>query len=328
MERKRMRNLAICIPTYNRSEVIKDTFAYELDTCRRLGIDIYLYDSSSDGKTKEYIETLTEYDNLHYISIDPATMLDDKVVMIYQLYGRNEKHDYLWLVGDGIGFGEELLKKVLSAIQTDPTLIFINNEDLQKLGNKEYHDVSSIYQELFWKSTLWGSMIVAESLYYEIDWKPYIDKFVGTDQISLGIHWYRLAQVKDFRALLFSVRKNIDMRKSSVKKLAWWKEKECGSETVYRVWAKGLVDVTRQLPFSAGESNTALKTWHFYMKTFHLINLCRSRKDRVYNLDIFRKYGKEIKIITGYPEAILSLIARMPIFLMKVFVRIVDVFYK
>lgn len=319
-----MKRLVICIPTYNRCEVLRDTFSYELDTCRDLGIDIYLYDSSTDGKTKNLVNELKEYGNLHYVQIDSSVSLDEKVVMIYQNYCREKKYDYLWLVGDSVSFGTELLERVMSTLQSDPTMVFINNEDVQQLGDKEYREVSAIFQELFWKSTLWGSIIIQEALYYDIDWSPYMKNFVGTDQISVGLHWYRLAQVENFRAVLFSVRKGIDMRKSSLKKFAWWKEKECGSETVYRVWAQGLIDVVYSLPYTQEEIEAALETQRVYMKTFYWLSLCRSRKDGVYNKEIYKKYGRGIKILSKYPDFLLYLIAISPVTLMKVVVKIAD----
>lgn len=320
-----MKNIAICIPTYNRVEVLKDTLSYELEICKDLDIDIYLYDSSNDGKTKGLAETLSEYTNLYHIEIDSSTSLDEKVVMLYQSYGREKKHDYLWLVGDGVIFGKELLKQVLDVIQTEPTLVFINNEDIQHLGNKEYNKAKDIFRELFWKSSLWGSIIVKEDLYYDIDWKPYIDRFVGLDQISVGMHWYRLASVTDFRAVLLSVRKGIDMRKTTVNKIAWWKEKACGSETVYRVWAKGLVQTAYQLPFAKEDIEAALETQRIYVKNFYWLSLCRSRKDGVYNLDIYKKYGKEIKVLSKYPDVLLCAIAVTPVLIMKVIVRVADI---
>ncbi|MDD7027467.1 MAG: hypothetical protein PUI46_10325 [Lachnospiraceae bacterium] len=319
-----MKSLAICIPTYNRSDVLKDSFAYELDACHDLGIDIYLYDSSDDGRTKELVHTLNEYENLYHIEIDSSVSLDEKVVMIFQSYGRQKKHDYLWLVGDSVSFGRELLERICKMVLLEPTMIFINNEDLQNLGDKEYSSVEEIFRELFWKSSLWGSIIVQESLYDDVDWETYIQKFVGTDQISVGLHWYRLASVQNFKAFLLSVRKGIDMRKSTLKKIAWWKGKECGSETVYRVWARGLVQTVYQLPFSEADIEAALETQRRYAKTFHWLGLCRSRKDGVYNLDIYRKYGKEIKIISRYPDILLHTIAITPIIPMKIIVRLAD----
>lgn len=319
-----MNNLAICVPTYNRSEVLKDTFDYELDACRELGIDIYLYDSSTDGKTKELVNSLNEYENLHHIAVDSSITLDEKVVLIYQSYMREKKHDYLWLVGDSVSFSRDILIKIQEAIQSNPTMVFINNEDLQNLGDKEYNDVKTIFRELFWKSTLWGSIIIQEALYYDVDWKPYVDKFVGTDQISVGLHWYRLATVQNFKAYLFSVRKGIDMRKSALKKFAWWKESECGSETVYRVWAEGLIDTAYNLPYAKEDIDAALETQRIYMKNFHWLTLCRSRKDGVYNVSIYKKYRRGIKILSKYPDVLLYMIAICPVLLMKVIVKIAD----
>lgn len=318
------RSLAICIPTYNRCEIVEDTLLRELDICKNLGIDIYLYDSSSDGKTRKLMEKYQAYPNLFYIQVESDVKLDQKVVMLFQRYKRQRKYDYMWLVGDSISFSEELLKKIIDAIQTSPTMVFINNEDLQHLGNTEYYQVQELFKKLFWKSTLWGSIIVKESLYDGVDWKLYEDLFVGLDQISVGLHWYRLAQEKEFRAILFSVRKGIDVKKSSLKKFAWWKEKECGSETVYRVWAEGLVETAYRLPFEKCDIETALGTCRDYMQIFNKLNLCRSRKDEVYNLSIYKKYRKGIKILSGYSDITLKLIAVMPIIPMKVIVRLCD----
>lgn len=318
------RSLAICIPTYNRSEIVEDTLSRELDVCKNLGIDIYLYDSSSDGKTRRLMEKYQSYPNLFHIQLESDVKLDDKVVLLFQRYKRQRKYDYMWLVGDSVSFGEELLKKIVDAVQTSPTMIFINNEDLQHLGDKEYQRIQEIFKELFWKSTLWGSIIVKESLYDDVDWKLYEKLFVGLDQISVGLHWYRLAQEKEFRAVLFSVRKGIDMRKSSLKKFAWWKEKECGSETVYRVWAEGLVETAYRLPFEKNDIEIALGTCRDYMQVFNKLNLCRSRKDGVYNLTIYKKYRKGIKILSGYSDTTLKLIAVTPTLLMKVVVRLMD----
>lgn len=319
-----MANLAICIPTYNRTEVLMDTFSYELDNCKQLGIDIYIYDSSTDGRTKVEIDALSDYDNLYYIPIDSSVTLDEKVVKIYQSIGRTKKHDYLWLVGDSVSFSREVLKNVTEAIQTLPTMVVINNEDVQHLGNKEYNKVNELFRELFWKSTLWGSIIIKEALYDDLDWDSYIHMFVGTDQISVGLHWYRLSQVTDFRAILFSVRKNIDLRKSKLKEFAWWKGKACGSETTYRVWAKGLIDVVNYLPYSECDKLQALKTQRIYMKQFNWLGLCRNRKDGVYNLSIYKKYKAGLKILSNYPYFVLALIAISPILIMKVIVRLSD----
>lgn len=117
-----MNHLAICIPTYNRSEVVQDTLSKELENCQNLGIDIYLYDSSSDGKTKEWAQK-APYKNLYYIELDSSIKLDEKVVRIYQHYGRKH-YDYIWLVGDSVIFSNTVFQKVQDAIQKNPTLVF------------------------------------------------------------------------------------------------------------------------------------------------------------------------------------------------------------
>ena len=321
-----MSKLAICIPTFNRCEVIKDTFGYQLDICRKLKIDIYLYDSSSDGKTAEYAKTLEAYENLYYIPIDSITTLDEKVVMLFQTYGRKKRYDYFWLAGDGVSFSEGLLYRVLTTLQEEPTVVVINNEEAMPVDDKKYDNAQEAFKELFWKTILWGGVIIREDIYAGVDWNIYKKLFVGTDQISVGLHWYRLATLSEFHGVLLHGQRGIDIRKSTVKKLAWWKEKDCGSETTYRVWAKGLSSVAGSLPFEETVIRQVLLDCKQHMQIFSWLSLCRSRKDRVYNLAIYRKYREGIQLMSGHSYIGLFVVAVTPVLLMKIYVRIRDIF--
>lgn len=321
-----MGKLAICIPTYNRADVLEDTFSYELDTCLELGIDIWIYDSSTDGKTRELMETLKGYHNVYYVSMGSSLSADEKVLMIYQSYARTKAYDYLWVVGDSVGFSRDLLMQTVDALETNPTMIIINHTDLQNLGNQNYDDVHAMFCELFWRSTLLGSVIIKEDLYNNIDWTPYSEKFVGQEWTGLGIPWYRLAGVQDFKGIHFSVKDKIDLRKSPLKKFAGWKGNADGSERVYKIWAEGIINTAYSIPFPKEEIKTALDTVRIYFKWFYWLTLCRSRKDGIYNVQIYKKYRKGIKMMSNYPDIILYLIAITPILPMKVIVRICDKF--
>ena len=320
-----MGKLAICIPTYNRADVLQDTFSYELDACRELGIDVWVYDSSTDGKTRELMETLKDYNNVYYVSVDGS--MDEKVLMIYQSYARAKEYDYLWVVGDSVGFSRDILVKIVDALETNPTMIIINHTDLQNLGNKDYDDAHAMFCELFWRSTLLGSVIIRADLYKDIDWIPYREKFVGQEWAGLGIPWYRLADVQDFKGILFSVRNKIDLRKSPLKKFAGWKGTANGSEKVFKIWAEGIINTAYSIPFPKEEIETALDTVRVYFKWFYWLTLCRSRKDGIYNAQIYKKYRKGIKMMSKYPDILLYLIAIVPILPMKVIVRIGDKFH-
>ena len=44
--------LAICIPTYNRADMLEETLVKSLEKYAQRGWDLYIYDSSTDGSTK------------------------------------------------------------------------------------------------------------------------------------------------------------------------------------------------------------------------------------------------------------------------------------
>ena len=323
MVQARKQKIAMCIPTYNRQDVLKDTLEKYIDVCAGLGIDIYIYDSSTSDDTEKYCRRL-KYGNLYHIRLDSSITLDEKVVKVFQCYQREKEYDYIWLSGDSMIYSERLLQKVCDAATEEPTVIFLNDDDRQKLGNRTYLDVKEMYRDLLWRSPLWGCILIKEELYRNVDWQKYKSMFVGTDQISVGLHWYRLADAEPFKGTYLVVEKKVDMFKSSTKKMAWWKGSAAGSEMVYRVWTTGLLTVLDNLPFDSQVTDEAILNIRKYANMFTIKNLCRSRKDGVYGKEIYEKYRAGLKRLTGHSDGLLRAIAVAPKLFMKILVKIMD----
>ena len=102
--------LTISIPTYNRSEILRDNLLKILDVCQIHGIDINIYDESNNNDTQKIIDQLTiNYDILHYYK-NPKKLG----------YGKNfinaltsPKTDYVWLLGDSQCINYNFLDSIL-----------------------------------------------------------------------------------------------------------------------------------------------------------------------------------------------------------------------
>ena len=65
--------IALCIPTYERCDVLKDFFITCAQYYIESGIDIYIYDSSiSDDTRKLVLEWRKKYKAINYVSISES----------------------------------------------------------------------------------------------------------------------------------------------------------------------------------------------------------------------------------------------------------------
>lgn len=103
--RKSQLDLAVIIPTCNRATSIDYWLFQKLKYFTHYGIDVIIYDSSSDDKIEAIVKNfqLDGYDNLYYDRYTghfDGFNLDDKVVAAYSKY--SQQYEYLWVCRDGL----------------------------------------------------------------------------------------------------------------------------------------------------------------------------------------------------------------------------------
>ena len=87
--------LAICIPTYNRVEFVREFLEERLELFRNFGIDVYVADSGDDGKTKEYIESISGYD-VYWMGFPSDMQSNVKVYECMKNSVFTDNYEYLW----------------------------------------------------------------------------------------------------------------------------------------------------------------------------------------------------------------------------------------
>lgn len=117
--------MAVCIPTYERPEVVEDVLQHCAGVYRRYGLDVYYYDSSRDNRTKEVIESFqcAGYDNLHYIWVDPEM---NKVDLVFAMDGIQKEYEYMWYLRDRCWCEEKTLQLIYKAMEEEHDLIFLD----------------------------------------------------------------------------------------------------------------------------------------------------------------------------------------------------------
>lgn len=117
--------MAVCIPTYERPEVVEDVLQHCAGLYRRYGLDVYYYDSSHDNRTKKVIESYQSagYDNLHYIWVDPEA---NKVDLVFTMDGIRKEYKYMWYLRDRCWCEEKTLRLMYRAMEEEHDLIFLD----------------------------------------------------------------------------------------------------------------------------------------------------------------------------------------------------------
>ena len=116
MDRKTTeKQIACCIPTFNHPQVIKAVLGECASVYQKNGVDIYIYDSSTDKETKNIVEAFVRegFKNLYYIELDPSVGFDEKLIMLFSGYGLKYNYKYIWPVKDRSYVKETTLQIVM-----------------------------------------------------------------------------------------------------------------------------------------------------------------------------------------------------------------------
>lgn len=149
-------NVAMCIPTYNRSEVVEDTLSRGIEAYAKMGVDVYYYDGSTDDKTRKVVEKYIDqgYNNIRYIH---ATSDINRPAMFFSGGGLEKKYDYIWPVKDRVWFEEPTLLAVEKAMEERYDAIFLGVLWCfahPGIGTKTYYSPEEFYLD-------WGYLVTS-----------------------------------------------------------------------------------------------------------------------------------------------------------------------
>lgn len=192
--------IALCIPTKDRFECIKELL---LDFPRINNIcpmDVYIYDSSTNDVVKSYIESYDKTYNIYYKRIKEYHDADGNVykgtdqaaLKLYDIYSEftgSHKYDYVWVSGDSIRFSDKILDEV-SKVENDCDLITVVTDKLNEVVYAKRQNVIWDNAEEYVKyntanNTLFGSVLVSTRALEYIKW----------DELSI---WYKNTKYLSF----------------------------------------------------------------------------------------------------------------------------------
>lgn len=310
---KLLSDIVICMPTYNRPELVEDTLKYELSALKEFGIDIYVYDSSNNDLTENIVNIYINkgYDNLYYVKLDCNITLKDKVFSIYNFYGFKREYKYLWLKNDVFGIRDTILNKISEYYNEKYNLILINNRDNEKIGIKKYNNINEFFDDCAWRSTLFGSVILRCDLIKEVSLKELEKKYGDIEFYHVGLYFESISHIKDFNAIHIGTEDGIIY--SNLKKGSYWEKK------LFQVWCYCWQESIYKLPNIYINKALTIKKLGVLSELFSRTGIINARIKGIYNFKIYKKYINRILKISNLKKSELLLISLTPKVIFKFF---------
>lgn len=179
--------IAFCIPTKNRYLCLKELLEYLEDKKDICPMDIFIYDSSDDDRTKKLAETFAYHGGkITYIDINDyqgsmaIQYSAESAVKLYQIYKNfagSDKYDYVWLSSDSVRFCNEILERIYF-IQKSYVMITIvdkicnsYNEEMYGIKEKEYMSAETYMKYNTVVNSLYGAVLINTEILTKLDWE-------------------------------------------------------------------------------------------------------------------------------------------------------------
>lgn len=304
--------VALCIPTYERSEIVKDFLVKCSAYYFQEGIDIYYYDSSVNDETENLVRNWPESEHLYYVRFSPEVGADEKAGLIYQCQGLKYKYDFIWLSNDSY----QILPNTLHSIMTNllPEYDIINltpqKQDYDHSGLRVFNNCEDYIWACLYNIGRFGNAIVNRKTMLDgIDWDVYMDLFVSEDTHAIGnflLYFYRLSELENMSALYMPLNGS-ELRDSNLKMASGWK----GSQ--FDVWCDIWVKSIEKLPDAYRNKDAIIFKFTSSMCMHDLRDFLRYRIEGVYDHKIYKKYRNVWHRVTATKQWLLFLTSVLPV---------------
>lgn len=230
-------NMAIAIPTYNSLNKLKVLLEKNYRIYVDHNCDFYVYDSSDTEDTKEYLAR--NYENIIYKRFDSSITSNEKVYILYEQL--SDRYDYIWMRRDATWFEEDLIGRVIEALNQDkPDILFINSS--AGYYKKEcYSDAKEFSLCAMGKLTAYGYSIVNCEMLRSADWIHYREKYLFSSSSyfsHVGLFVEQAASLDIFKGVILEYPAR---KKHPIKNESFW------YSDIVKVWAFAWVSFCENL---------------------------------------------------------------------------------
>lgn len=219
----------VCVPTCNRSACIERVLDEELGILRRTGIDICIYDSSSNDDTKQLVSNYQcrGYSNLFYKHIDYTVHPNKKACLIFK-EAEKTGYDYIWMIHDHTYCSDERgLLYILEALSEGYDFYLLNMQS-NAFRMTEIKDLDEFLLLGAWPLNSFGASILrVDSFIKGTDWRAVSKKYLKKKTLNyahVGFYFERAAQIKDVKICRLELPREFFLDFLRYEKTSWDKE--------------------------------------------------------------------------------------------------------
>lgn len=240
-----MKEIVMCVPTYNHPNVVEDVLEKSLETYKKYNIDIYYFDSSEDEQTEKIIKKYQHlgYENLKYISVDSEIDAEEKMKIIFEGSKLLEEYKYIWPIKDRVWFPEDTICKMCTEVKENYDVIFIEAmKNCKSALNRDmlYDDPVQFYADWAWLTTSIDVLIYnKQTILKDYQVHKFKEKYPQKHNIFWGtyVHLFnelakKIYRVKAVKAPIYN---------SSLGKSGW-------DKLTFMIWKNYWVPANEELP--------------------------------------------------------------------------------
>lgn len=156
-------DICVVIPTHGRSDILKECLVNVLDKYYIYGIDVIVFDSSTDNETEEMVNKLRgeKYTNLYFKKYNGRLddrSIDDKVISAYAYF--SEIYKYVWVVRDRMMIHiENIYTQLRECFDNNADFIVVYNFGSGCITKETYTNALDLFKEQFCNMMVLGNTI-------------------------------------------------------------------------------------------------------------------------------------------------------------------------
>lgn len=304
-------SVAICIPTYERPELVRDFLencaAYHIEA----GIDIYYYDSSEGNDTEAIVRAWPDQEHVFYVKLPPDLSLNEKILYVLQGHGLKREYDFLSLSNDATQHSAEAVDRIVSHLDLKYDFIDVGYEDGLETGT--YSDPNEyLLQCVESIQHIGATFLNRRTMLTGVDWQDYERRFrpvAGQSWANMGADLYfycrRFLELEDFLALHIQITKR--MRRTSALKRSSFYEKD-----MIRYVCEGWTHTFEQLPDAYTGKWIACRRSACGYITGDVSDFYLYKRQGSFSLPVFLRYWSVWPKVTSIPRYKLALASLPP----------------
>lgn len=309
--------LAVCIPTFNRADVVEELLQRTYKQYAMRGWDIIIYDSSDNDDTYKIVERFGSVNHLKYKRIDSAIHSNLKVYGIFEEMETTKEYDYLWVCSDSISWSDSALELIDDALEDDYDLIIPNYRDVEHIGTHLYSDKTEFFKNCAWHMTLYGATIVnCKTILNGNNWNRYKEKYCIPSRINhshVAFYFEKIDELNEFRALHIDVGKG-SLKASPLKVESGWRR------DIFYVWVQCWPNMIYSLPQSYDPyKDYVIRQSGTNSEMFNVYGFLDLRRDRIISVLDFWKYRHVWNRVCDVPAYVIFAISIIPAKLVWIF---------